>query len=166
MKKYFVSTLVGFIIATIFWMGLYLYLWRPRDFSAQVSKSIVGDPKTNFVYQSIKKARCYNFGQLQIIVPFDKGERMLAMICMNKKPFEPLIFVNDFNSDGRIDTIWLMDKYKRCFEIIDKNDDAIWDNYSFSADISTNTITYIDVNMDGKFDFEFGGPRKFRDMRN
>jgi len=103
----------------------------------------------------MQHARGYTIGPLSLIVPAEPHD-VLVYAFVSGKPSSPFVMIADSNSNRVPDSFTLGDQQGRYATLEDTNEDHFFDRVSMATESSTNTITLMDKNYDGRVDYQMG----------
>ncbi len=90
-------------------------------------------------------------GGYLVITPPDK-KRGDAFINPIAKPHFPIIMMHDATSDGLPNLIQIWDRKMQSVTLVSRGEECVWNSLSFATGIESNSVSFVDTNMDGVFD--------------
>lgn len=149
MKTKITWFIIGFVVSCLMLGSVTSYIFLlPKDYSQLCSES--DEPR---ILNWLKSAKGRRVGAFNVYTPSDSSNAS-AIIHPAKPNCFPNILIQDYDKDGKLDTIDVTDSAHHTVYIGD-NGDGVIDSHGCSLGEGTNSISYYDSNMDGQYDTRF-----------
>lgn len=148
---------MGVTVSWFFWALISYTGDRPRDHTQSWSEDM-----QQLAPEWVKNSRGQTLGRFTVIADADRSHA--AAIIYPKPNHYPGVIYGDENSDGLVDNLSVIDANHRNWSFTDEDADGRFDSYTYSAGLATESIAFLDADIDGAYDHRFGPGREFAVM--
>jgi hypothetical protein len=159
MKSRILWFALGFVASWITWSVVNYMAYSPRDYSQTFFPEEFRDDAPEWT----KDAKGRKVGQFTIIAASHPKNASAWVYPTQPKWGNPGVGYEDADSDGRVDSLLVSDAKQRTIQFVVA--DGSFQSYNYSPDaIATDSVTFYDGDMDGRFDERFGPGRRMAMM--
>jgi hypothetical protein len=146
---------LGFGVASAIAATLTYQEKAPRDYTRTWPEEIRSEAP-----EWIKNAKGRTVGNFVFLVASD-AKQASAQIHPREPSRYPMVGIEDFNSDGHVDSLVVTDASRRTFKFIAGSGQL--KSYSYTLDgMDIDAIEFFDYDVDGRFDFCFGPGKRYQ----
>ena len=149
---YFVG---GLIISWAVWSTVDHLKCRPHDLTDSVPRDALAlMQEYDAVLPWFRAAYSLKLGAFKIVKPADPRNASAFVTPLDDG--YPRIYLFDNDTNGRPDSIMVQDSALHAIGVSDRDGDGKFDAHDFSTGMRSNSVSFIDGNMDGQFDLRLG----------